>query len=249
MDNKGIAFLSAIPVRAKASDKSEMTSQILFGESYQILGEEGNWYNIKMDYDGYEGFIDKGQFQELDSENRKEFHIQKTFLITHNVKISIEEFGLLSLSPGSEVPLSWMNNDLKFMRSKSFDGYDPDQIIRDAEKFLGSPYLWGGRTIFGLDCSGLVQIVFKLSGIKLKRDASLQIESGEEIKSFSDHKKGDLAFFANDKGKIHHVGIISEKNMIIHSSSWVRENELNENGILNDNGEISHHLHSIRRLS
>lgn len=248
MDKKGIAFLSAIPVRAKASDTSEMVSQILFGESYDIISEDDKWYKIKMDYDAYEGFIDKGQFQELDAENRKEFHIQKTFLITHNIKISIDDFGLLSLSPGSEVPLSWMNNDLKFMRSKSFDGYDPEQIIRDAQKFLGAPYLWGGRSIFGLDCSGFVQIVFKLSGINLKRDASMQIKSGEEINQYSDHKKGDLAFFSNDKGKINHVGIISEKNKIIHSSSWVRESELNKNGIVNDNGEISHHLHSIRRL-
>lgn len=236
-------------MRAKASDKSEMVSQVLFGETYKILEEQKMWYKIKVDYDGYEGFIDKRQFQELDAQNRKDFHRQKTFLITHNIKISIDDFGLLSLSPGSEVPLSWMNNDLKFMRSKSFDGYDPDQIIRDAQKFLGVTYLWGGRSIFGLDCSGFVQLVLKLSGIKMKRDASAQIKAGKEVKSFKDHQKGDLAFFSNEKGAIVHVGIVSEKNKIIHASGWVKESDLTEKGIIDESDYLSHSLHSLRNLS
>lgn len=248
MDKKGISFLSTIPIRAEAGDKSEMVSQILFGECYEVLEEKDNWFKIKMDYDSYEGYIDKRQFQELDEKYRKEFHRQKTFLITHNVKMRIDDFGLLSLSPGSEVPLSWMNNDLKFMRSKSFDRYEPDQIIRDAKKFLGAPYLWGGRSIFGIDCSGFVQLVFKLSGIKVLRDAYQQVEMGEEI-NYKDRENGDLAFFSNDKGKIIHVGIISDKDKIIHASGWVKENELTNEGIIDEGDVLSHKLHSIRRYS
>ena len=115
--------------------------------------------------------------------------------------------------------------------------------------YLNSPYLWGGRSPFGIDCSGFTQMVFKLNGIKLPRDAYEQAEIGKTLNFIEETQKGDLAFFDNEEGKIIHTGIIIDKNKIIHSSGKVRIDNLDHYGIFNaETGKYSHNLRLIKKV-
>jgi cell wall-associated NlpC family hydrolase len=117
------------------------------------------------------------------------------------------------------------------------------------QHFLNSPYLWGGKSVFGIDCSGFVQQVLKMFGIKLLRDAYLQAEQGQPVQSLQEAKLGDLAFFQNEKGKVTHVGIMLDEGKIIHASGQVRIDTLNKDGIVTEAGERTHSLHSVRRIN
>jgi cell wall-associated NlpC family hydrolase len=204
------------------------------------------WVKIRMGYDDYEGFIDLRQFMKLDEDTAEEYASDDVLLIDSDFKTEIEDFGTIHLSPGSVVPGNWMEGHEKFTRSYK-SGFRTDQLIADARKFLGTPYLWGGRSVFGIDCSGLMQIVFKINGIVLPRDAWQQAEKGKQV-AFRDHKPGDLVYFQDEKGKITHVGLVIGEGIILHASGWVKENELNEEGIIDENNRISHIFHSIRRI-
>ena len=122
-------------------------------------------------------------------------------------------------------------------------------MIKNAFYFLNSPYLWGGRTPFGIDCSGFVQIAARLSGISLPRDTQEQAEEGEIINLISEAKPGDLAFFDNIDGRIIHVGIILENGQIIHASGKVRIDTIDHQGIFNEESKkYSHQLRVIKRI-
>ena len=122
-------------------------------------------------------------------------------------------------------------------------------IINNAMKYLGAPYMWGGRSPFGIDCSGFTQVVFGMCGITLKRDAYLQAELGNTIDFINETKTGDLVFFDNDESKITHVGIMIEDKQIIHASGEVRIDSIDHNGIYNENAKkYSHKLRIIKRI-
>ena len=116
------------------------------------------------------------------------------------------------------------------------------------QHFINTPYLWGGKSVFGIDCSGFVQQVFKMFGIKLLRDAYLQAEQGESVSSIEEGRAGDLAFFQNEKGRVTHVGLILEKGKIIHASGKVRIDTIDKEGIVTETGERTHIIHSVRRI-
>ncbi|RZK10539.1 MAG: NlpC/P60 family protein, partial [Flavobacterium sp.] len=118
------------------------------------------------------------------------------------------------------------------------------------QPYINTPYLWGGKSVYGTDCSGFVQQVFKFFGKKLLRDAYLQAEQGEPVSSIDTATNGDLAFFQNEKGKVTHVGIVLADQKIVHASGHVKIDSIDRLGIVNnESGLRTHVLYSIRRLN
>jgi len=123
------------------------------------------------------------------------------------------------------------------------------ELIKTAFLYLNAPYLWGGKTPFGIDCSGFTQMVYKLNGHKLLRDASLQATQGEALSFIEESEPGDLAFFDNNEGLITHVGIIMQDNYIIHAHGKVRIDRLDHSGIYNvDSRTHTHKLRVIKKI-
>ncbi|NQY68082.1 MAG: C40 family peptidase [Flavobacteriales bacterium] len=251
----GITILSIVPVRTNPGDIHEMCTQLLFGDHYTILEEIKNWTKIRVAFDDYEGWICAKQVRKI---SEKEFiQVNST---TNNLLIS--KLALLDtssvnfvISIGSSLP-QYKNGqgkiaDLQFTLSNDIETksvVEPKRLIEIAKIYAGAPYLWGGKSIFGIDCSGYSQMVYKICGIKIKRDASQQVIQGTLIKEVSESQPGDLAFFNNPKGAITHVGIILEGNVILHASGFVRQDRLDSKGIFNkDSNEYTHFLHSIKR--
>lgn len=254
----GICRLALVPVRAEASDKSEMVTQLLFGEQYSVLEISANkkWVRIRMSYDGYEGWIDALQHKEISNEyydhlSSTEFKIATDITSTILYKGRLLQILIGSILPISSAELFEMNEKLAFNGSSKNlgdrKGYDfLKEILKN---YMNAPYLWGGRTPFGIDCSGFTQQVFKLCGYALKRDSTEQYLQGEKVNDLSQTIPGDLAFFQNDKMVIHHVGIVMEDQSIVHASGFVRLDKLDDKGIFNEEMlSYSHRLAGFRRI-
>lgn len=231
--NKAIINVSVVPVRATNSDQAEITTQLLFGESVDILEVKGNWAKIKTHYDDYEGWIDAKQYLPISDED---FAQRETEIITEKVLYYKNKGDKFLLSIGSEVPRE--NEPSPAPENLR------ERIVETALEFLNVPYLWGGRSFFGIDCSGFTQVVYKVNGIKIPRDAYQQAELGEVLDFIEEAQPGDLAFFENEEGRIVHVGIMLEDQKVIHAHGKVRINELDSIGIFNQ--EWNKHTHKLR---
>ena len=254
----GIGNLSIVPMRAEASDKSEMVSQLLFGELFTILEENEKWFKIETTHDKYQAWIDKKQcrllpdlyYQKLLTSTR---HYTKD--VFQHIQCQSDYFPLVigSVLPNFDGLCSNIANkkytysgDTVAFNAQNFSG---SHIIENAVKFLNAPYLWGGRTPFGIDCSGFVQIVCRLVGVSLKRDAYQQAQQGTMVLSFDEVRKGDLIFFGREQGKITHVGIALGNNKIIHASGKVRIDKMDRKGIFNEETKkYTHQLRLIKRV-
>ncbi|MBB4807619.1 cell wall-associated NlpC family hydrolase [Chryseobacterium defluvii] len=231
--NKGICIVTVAPVRAESSDKAEIVTEILFGESADILEVNKNWTRIKMHYDGYEGWMDTKQIRPVTDE---ELANRKVTIITEDFSSVIMNDGKTLLSMGSEV---------EFPAVASRRSHDVrESIALTAREFINVPYLWGGKSFFAVDCSGFTQLVYKIHNIKLPRDTYQQAEVGEPLSFVEESRPGDLAFFENPEGKIIHVGIMLENQKIIHASGKVRIDTLDSTGIFNK--EMNKHTHKLR---
>ncbi|MBL7904994.1 MAG: C40 family peptidase [Bacteroidales bacterium] len=255
----GICYLSIVPVRSEPSDRSEMVNQLLFGDLLEVLEVSGNWIRIRTWHDAYEGWCDRKQIQLLTDETieiLKGSSLQVVTDITATLStkgrpsiIVAAGSSLFSLSngliagPGGDYHLTEGNAELPVCGSY-------EEISETASMYLNAPYLWGGKSPFGIDCSGLVQVVFKMKGINLKRDASQQATQGRLISLIEESRAGDVAFFDNEEGNIIHTGIITGMGSIIHASGSVRIDPLDHHGIYNRvEGKYSHKLRIIRRFT
>ncbi len=255
----GITHLSAIPVRREPSDKSEMVTQLLFGDAFKVTEQKENWNHIVNLFDQYEGWIDRKQFLPVSKTTYDQ-------LSQHPAPVSKELFQLITdKKTGQSFPIVF-GSSLPFFangechieeRVFSFDGNvseanippNRNNIVETAMLFQNSPYLWGGKTPFGIDCSGFTQSVFKANGIQLNRDAYQQAEIGSPYSFVEEAQPGDLAFFDNEEGKIIHVGILIGNDKIIHASGCVRIDPFDHYGIFTpERGGYTHNLRVIKNI-
>lgn len=244
----GICTLAIIPLRGQPKESSEMVSQLLFGETYQITEWQEKWVKITTSYDLYEGWISRVQVKTLNYEDYLTLNEQAPLLTIEPVTIANKQSdnSLLYLAAGSTLPFyengsSWVENEVYGVNDI---GKQAAELIDTAKTYLNTPYLWGGRTHFGIDCSGFAQTVFKQHGIQIKRDASQQAEQGTVVDFLPAAQAGDLAFFDNDEGRIVHVGIMLNNEQIIHASGRVKIDHIDGQGIYSE--ELNKHTHKLR---
>ncbi len=258
----GISELSIIPVRKKPAEKSEMLTQILFGEHFELLEETENWTKVKLAYDQYEGWVDAKMISRIESDLFASLNEQLPAVAndTFNLVLQEKNYANQLIVPGSSFPFcntqekSFRIGEKKYFyqgkvaESNSLENLR-DSIVESALQYFNAPYLWGGRTPYGIDCSGFTQIVYKLNSIKIPRDASQQAQQGDSLTFLEESLPGDLAFFDDKDGRITHVGIIWDRQKIIHASGKVRIDNVDHEGIFNvDTKRYTHTLRLIKRI-
>jgi len=232
-----------------------MVSQLIFGECCEILEQTKEWLRIRVKYDGYEGWCTTPHLVEIDE---KEYD-SEGYSLTADWVTALEYNGHPMMVPmGSHLTAMkngrayWRKNSVHY-KGKPFergDGPTDARTIRQLTyKFLNVPYLWGGKSVFGFDCSGFTQTVFKFLNVPLMRDAYQQASQGEAVGFLEETKTGDVAFFDNAEGKITHVGILLNSHEIIHASGKVRVDKIDNEGMVqSETFQRTHHLRVIRRM-
>lgn len=256
----GIADIAMIAMRSEPSHRSEMASQLVFGETYSILEEQHDWLLVRSDWDGYEGWISRNAHTALSSADSNKIRVSDAVYSTDPVLNAVQSGKAepFRLSFGSRLPFidreqgTFRINTSSYglphscSLSTSIIGNIRTSVTVFARAWLNAPYLWGGKTIFGTDCSGFVQTLFRVHGIYLHRDARKQSLAGAPVNLLSESHPGDLAFFDNDEGEITHVGIITQSGHIIHASTMVREDLLDHQGIYQDS--LKRYTHRLRLI-
>ena len=250
----GFCGLAVVPVRREPSDRAEMSTQLLFGDLIAVTGHSGSWLRANIFFDGYEGWVDAKQVLEISEDEyqrlsslplfvNRQLYAAKVIVDGQNIKLPAgcsfyDLHGEIMNVGGYEIVLEGSAWPFAFA--------GVTELLNTASGYLSCPYLWGGKTYMGLDCSGFTQVVYKQHGIRLLRDAAQQATQGEMINLLSDGMPGDLAFFDNQEGRIVHVGILLDKQQIIHCSGKVRIDQVDHQGIFNR--ELNKYTHSLRLI-
>lgn len=255
----GIGKLSVVPCRAEASDSSEQVTQLLFGETIKVYEKKRSWYRVKTSSDNYECWMDENQFNFISQSQYEDLKAKAPLVVGDLVEIIRDPSSneMMPILLGCNLPnfkdgeLNLFDTNLIYEGAvlKTNEVLPKSKITEHAFMYLNSPYQWGGRSPFGIDCSGFVQMVYKLNGVFLPRDASQQALKGQTLSFIEEAEEGDLAFFDNEEGAITHVGIILGNNRIIHASGKVRVDRLDHQGIYNEEKrDYSHRLRLISKL-
>ncbi len=249
--------VAVAPLRKEPSDRSEIVSQLLFGDRIKLLEKTEKWCKVITQHDDYEGWMDYKQLKLI-----SEVAFLDESVYTYLTPIQLDNTLIASngtkyyLTPGSTLPNykegfcsvgdeKFEVTSMPFVPNKSCF---KENIEKTAKFFENTSYLWGGRTFFGIDCSGFVQTVYNLNGIQLRRDASQQAEQGEVVDFLASATLGDLAFFDNEEGKITHVGLMLNNHEIIHSAGKVHIDPIDNQGIYSvELGRYTHKLRIIKR--
>lgn len=248
-----VCLVPVCPIRSEAAHRSEQVSQLLFGEVADVMESSGDFIKIKARYDGYEGWCQEKQL--LQVEHLRESGVAMAGAWVNELQLDGEK---MQIPFGSD--LSFLQAGSGSVGSKRIDfkgellhpsetDFSDENINRLSKLHLSTSYLWGGRSVFGIDCSGFTQMVYKCMNQKLPRDAYQQAEQGEVVGSLEKVRPGDLAFFVNDAARVNHVGILFDSNTIIHASGRVRIDRIEPKGIINvETGELTHRLNVIKRM-
>lgn len=255
----GICSLSVVPCRKEASSTSEMVTQLLFGEHYQVTEQNKDWVKIIIAYDKYEAWINKKQHTRISEASFKLLELQHPMMNAELLQLIRDKESNITFPVPVGVTLpAYLNQECKIEQTVyGFEGSVIDSTVKRTAKeitetahlFINAPYLWGGKSIFGIDCSGLTQLVYRMNGYKLPRDAYQQAELGHPLSFVEEAQAGDLAFFDNEEGRIVHVGIVLDNQEIIHASGRVRVDKFDHYGIFHsENKKYSHMLRVIKRI-
>ena len=262
----GLVKQPLVPVRTADNERSEMTTQLLFGEYVKIIEEQEKWLYIENIQDGYQGWIDRKMIVAVSesafllSSKMSMTKVCSPYAIIYNAALEQK-----MMIPGGSLLYNLQDDVFEFhdetwilmdencvlnpFKQTSNKNTRSQFLIDTAIAYLNAPYLWGGKSVFGIDCSGLVQIVNSIVGISLPRDSSQQSQQGKAVASLAETIAGDLVFFGDAKGKITHVGILKSDTEVIHASAWVKIERIDEQGIISSiSGEYTHKLQAIRRV-
>lgn len=241
----GICPLSVIPIRSSATDSAEMVSQVLYGEHFKVLEQRKFWSRIRLAFDSVEGWVQNNQirFIEKDAYDTVQNFEQPAYATDLISFVSNNAAVLIPIVMGSSVHDTMVLPNI-FEGISITSKKEKPNLIKTALLYLNAPHLKGGLTPFGLDCSGFTQMVYKINGYKLKRNATEQAAQGDALSFIEESEPGDLAFFDNAEGIIDHVGIIMKDNYVIHAHGKIRIDRIDHTGIFNT--EIRDYTHSLR---
>jgi gamma-D-glutamyl-L-lysine dipeptidyl-peptidase len=236
-----ICTLSMIPMRGEPKHRSEMVSMLLFGEVFTVNESMDHWHYITSRADNYQGWIYSRYLHLVDEEFLEKYDAEKPAYCGEFLSTAHNDNKDYYLGFGSRLPMFDGENFYLGAESVAYNRSvisttrkkDNAKVIDLAKKYLHTPYLWGGRSLLGIDCSGFTQMVYALYGKKLPRDAWQQAKSGKPVSKLQDAVAGDLAFFSESGSRITHVGILTGDGHIIHASDDVRIDKINEKGIFN----------------
>ena len=247
----GISNLAIVPMRIEAVDQAEMVNQILFGEHFKVLEVRKKWSKVCLAHDSYEGWICNKQWIEIEEDIYKQLDKEVATIAIDILDIISKDHHqpivIGSILPSYKSGHALINNEMYRFDGLTTAGFTKkEKLVENALMYLNAPYLWGGRSPLGIDCSGFTQMVYRLQGVDLPRDACQQAEVGTTLSFVEESEAGDLAFFDNNEERITHVGIILENNHIIHASGKVRIDRIDQQGIFNK--ELGAHTHKLRLI-
>jgi gamma-D-glutamyl-L-lysine dipeptidyl-peptidase len=257
----GVCHLSAVPCRRESSDRSEMVTQLLFGDAFEVVEQRESWHRIITAWDHYECWIDRKQYLPVSKATFDNLRRNPAPVTTDLITIITDTETQISfpVTLGSSLPYYHSGQcqieDRVFLVDGNIKPFEQDAVpdrqalVETALLFMNAPYLWGGRTPLGIDCSGFVQLIFKANSMQLKRDAYQQVEPGLAHSFVEEAQAGDLAFFDNEEGRIIHVGMVIDQNKIIHASGRVRIDPFDHYGIFTpERGGYTHNLRIIKNI-
>lgn len=254
----GICPLSVVPVRNSASHKSELLTQLLFGELFEVLEKKGRqWLKVRCQADNCVGWIAADQAKALTPSEFERYQQHFAYSLELVQAVMCDDY-FLPVTLGARLPdfdgLRFQLGEARF----TFSGQavfpehltpGADFVLKVARRYLRAPFLWGGRSPYGIDSSGLAQVVYQMAGIALPREPQQQVQMGTTVDFVEQSQPGDLAFFENRAGRIAHVGIILPEGRLIHAAGQVRIDRVDHYGIYDvDRACYTHRLRLVRRV-